>query len=90
MTLQEFLGVVKRSEHEIVVLETPLAAVTRNGCALQYVKEQTPDVVLAAVTADGDALQYVKEQTPDVVLAAVTRNGYALQYVNKNCFDKEA
>ena len=56
-----------------------LNTVKRDGDALQYVKDQTADVVLAAVTKNGYALRYVKDQTADVVLAAVTKNGYALR-----------
>jgi len=36
-----------------------LAAVKKDGYALQYVKEQTEAVVLAAVNCNGDALRYV-------------------------------
>jgi len=36
-----------------------LAAVSRNGDALKYVKDQTEAVALAAVSRNGDALQYV-------------------------------
>ena len=38
-----------------------LEAVKRNGYALSYVKEQTPEVCLEAVKNDGYALRYVKE-----------------------------
>jgi pyruvate-formate lyase-activating enzyme len=42
--------------------EVCLAAVQRNGDALQYVADsnQTAEVCLAAVQRNGDALQYVK------------------------------
>ena len=36
-----------------------LKAVERNGYALQYVKDQTPEVCLKAVETDGYALRYV-------------------------------
>ncbi len=89
MKIQQFLALVKRSEHDIVVLkgDDALRAVTQDGDALQYVTEQTPEVVLAAVTQNGDALRYVKEQTPEVVLAAVTEDGDALRYVDPSCFE---
>ena len=58
-----------------------LEAVKQNELALQYVKEQTPEICLEAVKEDGFALQYVKEQTPEICLAAVKKDKYALQYV---------
>ena len=38
-----------------------LEAVKQNGFALQYVKEQTPEICLEAVKEDGYALQYVRD-----------------------------
>ncbi len=38
-----------------------LKKVKQNGHALQYVKEQTPEICLEAVREDGHALQYVDE-----------------------------
>jgi hypothetical protein len=43
----------------ILTVEAAMAAVTRSGDALRYVKDQTEAVVMAAVTRSGDALQYV-------------------------------
>ena len=43
----------------ILSLDAALAAVSRNGDALRYVKDQTAEVALAAVQDDGYALQYV-------------------------------
>ena len=43
----------------VLVGKEALAAVTQDGYALRYVKEQSPEVVMAAVTQDGNALQYV-------------------------------
>ena len=59
------------------------AAVRLNSHALQYVKEQTPELCLKAVKHDGCALKYVKEQTPEVCLEAVKNNGPALQFVKQ-------
>ena len=56
-----------------------LEAVKRDGYALQYVKEQTPEICLEAVKTDGYALQYVKEQTKDICLEAVKTDGLALR-----------
>ena len=38
-----------------------LEVVKQNGYALQYVKEQTPEICLEAVKEDVRALQYVKD-----------------------------
>ncbi len=66
-----------------------LAAVTRNGYALQYCHNPSEAVIMAAVTRNGDALQYCHNPSEAVIMAAVTQNGYALQYVlDKNIFDK--
>ena len=60
-----------------------LEAVKQNGNALQYVKEQTPEICMQAVKNDGYALRYVKEQTENICLEAVKQNGYALRYVKE-------
>lgn len=59
----------------------PLKDVKRYGLALQWVKEQTPEVCMAAVKKNGEVLKYVIEQTYEVCSAAVTQNRGALQYV---------
>ena len=41
--------------------ELCLVAVRQYGCALQYVKDQTPELCLEAVRQNGNALQYVKD-----------------------------
>jgi hypothetical protein len=56
-------------------------AVKKNGNALKYVKDQTPDLCLEAVKHNGRALKYVKDQTHEICLEAVKRNGHALRYV---------
>ena len=48
--------------------EKDLEAVKQDGWALQYVKEQTPEICLEAVKQDGYALRYVKKQTPEICL----------------------
>jgi len=64
-----------------------LAAVQRNGWALEFVPEplRTPEICLAAVTLTGFALRFVPEllRTPQLCLAAVTQNGWALRSVPK-------
>ena len=54
-----------------------------DGLALQFVKEQTPELCLAAVKQNGYALRIVREQTPEICLAAVKQNGYALRIVRE-------
>ena len=60
-----------------------LVAVKRDGYALEYVKEQTPEICLEAVKRDGNALEWVKEQTYEICLVAVKENGNAFQYVEE-------
>ena len=53
-----------------------------DGCALQYIKEQTPELCLVAVKETGIALLWVKEQTSELCWEAVQQNnGRFLQYV---------
>ena len=61
--------------------EADLQKVQQNGCALQFVKEQTYELCLAAVQKNGWALKFVKEQTYELCLAAVQQYGLALQEV---------
>ena len=91
MKLSEFLNRLNAKEEDITTYSgaDALKAVERNGYALRYVKDQTPDICLKAVEADDDALRYVKDQTPDICLKAVERNGYALRFVNPAIFDAE-
>ena len=58
-----------------------MAAVKENGCALQYVKDQSEAVCMEAVKRNGCALQYVKDQSEAVCMEAVKGNGCALRYV---------
>ena len=50
--------------------EICMAAVKRNGHALQFVKEQTPELCLVAVRQNSDALKFVRNKTPEIRLAA--------------------
>ena len=52
-----------------------LEMVKQDGYALQFVKEQTPELCMAAVQQNGWALQFVEEQTPEVCMAAVKQEG---------------
>ena len=58
-----------------------LRAVKTNMYALEYVKQQTPDICLEAVKKQGSALQFIKNPTMEINLAAVGQNGWALKYV---------
>jgi hypothetical protein len=91
MKLKDFLKEVKGTEKDIINYEgdEALEAVKEDGYALQYVKEQTPEICLAAVKQNGYVLQYVKEQTPEICLTAVKEDSYALQYVDKSIFEKD-
>ena len=58
-----------------------IKAVKHDGFALQYVKNQSPEILMEAVKHDGFALQYVKNQSPEILMEAVKHDGFALQYV---------
>lgn len=62
--------------------EEDLRRVKRDGLALQFVKEQTPEICLAAVEDIGLALDFVKEQTPEICLAAVQQS-FVRQQLNR-------
>ncbi|HIE5541058.1 TPA: DUF4116 domain-containing protein, partial [Clostridioides difficile] len=49
--------------------------------ALQFVKEQTPEICILAVKQNGLALYWVKKQTEEICIKSVMQNGMALQYV---------
>ena len=69
----------------ILSVEEAIAAVKRDGYAMQYVPDElkTEAVVLAAVKHYGYALQHVPDElkTEAVVLAAVKHDGEVLRYV---------
>ena len=61
---------VLEERHPISDLNLGMEDIKQNAYALQFVKEQTPELCLAAVQQYGSALEYVKEQTPEICLAA--------------------
>ena len=72
---------------EISTEKEAIKAVESDGDALQYVKDQTPEVCLKAVESNGDALKYVrsaifaefiKETPTDVVV--ITREQIAEKF----------
>ncbi len=66
-----------------------LAAVTKDGMALQYASTElknNKEVVLTAVKNDGRALKFAKtklQNDKDVVLAAVKQNSYAFRFASE-------
>lgn len=58
-----------------------MKAVTRNGLALKYVKNQTPELCMIAVQQNGNALEYVNDQTYDLCLAAINQKPSAIIFV---------
>ena len=71
MKLSEFLkkfnlkadGIISYSGDEAI------KAVEQDGYALQYVKEQTPDICIKAVEQNGNALRYVDKAVFDPEVA---------------------
>jgi len=54
------------SEKKNLKWDEAMEAVKRDGYALKYVIEQTPEICLEAVKQDGWALRYVSEQMFDI------------------------
>jgi len=71
------------SLEEFLKKEACLRFLSKNGHALQYINDQTPEICLAAVNQSGRALKYVKDQTPEICLAAVNQSGNALEFVKE-------
>ena len=55
------LKILKDKYYKYFSEKEALEAVKNDGNALQYVKDQTPEIALEAVKNDGDALRYVKD-----------------------------
>ncbi len=60
-----------------------IKAINQHGIALQYVKEQSPELLMEAVKQNGLALEYVKDQSSELLMEAVKQNGLALEYVKE-------
>jgi len=62
---------------------TDLEMVTQYGWALEYIKQQTPEICMAAVTQYGYALKYVEEKykTKEFLIQAVLKNTKAIKYL---------
>jgi hypothetical protein len=65
--------------HDLMIFEEN----KEDGSALQFVKEQTPEICMKAVKQNGLALQFFKEQTPEICVEAVKQNGLALKHVKE-------
>jgi len=70
--------------NKLLTMQIPeicMAAVQKDGYALQYVKHQTPEICMAAVKQNGYyALKYVKEQTPGLCMVAINQNPHSIVY----------
>lgn len=56
--------------------DADLRAVRADGMALEYIKNQTPEMCIAAVKQNPMALKFVKEQTYEICKAAIRRIAY--------------
>ena len=59
-----------------------LAAVRRNGRAIQWIRNPSEPVQLAAVQQNGGAIEYITNPSEAVQLAAVKRHGEAIRYIS--------
>lgn len=63
MTYEEFLNKTgAKGESVVLEGEDAMAAVKKDGWALQYAHVQTPELCMAAVQQDAWALQYVDKR----------------------------
>ena len=69
----------KRIKHPSEAVQ--LAAVQRDGWAIQYIENPPEEVQLAAVQQNGAAIYWIINPSLEVQLAAVQQNGYAIQYI---------
>jgi hypothetical protein len=58
-----------------------LAAVQRNGLAIQWIKNPSDTVQLAAVKKDVGAIKHIENPSDTVQLSAVQQNGLAIEYI---------
>ena len=67
--------------------EEQLAAVNKDGYAIEYIKNPSEEVQLAAVNKNGYAIRDIKNPTEKVQLAAINQNDDAFKYI-KNPSEK--
>ena len=58
-----------------------LAAVTKDGWAIEYITNPSEKVQLAAVNQNGCAIKCITNPSEKVQLAAVNQNGWAIEYI---------
>ena len=61
-----------------------LEAVSRDGWALRYIKNQTVKICLVAIKQDGRALRYVENKTKEICLAAAKQIKERRDYNDEN------
>lgn len=90
LTEQDYINQIKSRRiklnsvpNESMTNEICMAAVRRDGVALEYVESQTDEICLAAVNQNGWSLQFVKNQTEEICLAAVDGYAPALKFVKE-------
>ena len=66
-----------------------LEAVKENGLALEFVKDQTPEICLEAVKNYGFAIKYVKEQTSEICVQAILNDKDAKRYIKPEILESE-
>tara|TARA_R110000851_G_scaffold256767_1_gene409225 strand:- start:748 stop:2229 length:1482 start_codon:yes stop_codon:yes gene_type:complete len=62
-------------------LKMQMAAVTRNGLTLEYIKNPSPEVQLAAVMEEYAAIEYIMNPSVELQMAAIKKSVYALKYI---------
>ena len=62
--------------------EAQLKAVKKNGYAIRYISNPSPEVQIEAVKQDGNAIQWISNPSPEVQIEAVKKNGYAIRFIS--------
>mgnify|MGYP000450382836 CR=1 FL=1 len=87
----------KNESYKYFTLDDSLAAVIKDGCELQFVKNQTENICIIAICQNYVALKYVRNQTERICWLAINSNpktllyireqteSYCLQAVKNNC-----
>jgi hypothetical protein len=63
--------------------------VKEDGCALQYVREQTEAICIEAIKQNEQALRFVIEQTDAICIEAVKRDKQSIQFINISLFEND-
>jgi hypothetical protein len=82
-----FTPISQKNKSLVLYLNPPesaqLAAVKKNGWAIQYIKNPSEALQLIAVQQNGYAIKYIKKPSEALQLAAVQQDGWAIQYIKK-------